>query len=163
MAASEIPELISLPVIARLYHNFEDAISTIGSSMVILDRKMEKLQLDGECGYCKYPSTTCDPLTGVSDITSFQAKLYVQDLRLSCFPEIVDASEELAVHQRFLRGLAQSSGALFRADGQLLNTLKSSVAMLNAPQDSRPYRALRKARTVEAFCEAVEQLQDFAE
>lgn len=38
------------PVIARLYRNFEETMATIGSSMRVLDLKMEKLQLDSECG-----------------------------------------------------------------------------------------------------------------
>ena len=61
-------------------------------------------------------------------------------------------------HQRFLRELAQRYGALFCGDAQVLSKLKSSLAVMDVPEDSKPYRALRKAKSVEAFCEAVEAL-----
>jgi tRNA-dihydrouridine synthase len=62
------------------------------------------------------------------------------------------------VHQRFLRQLAQRYGALFCGDAQVLSKLKSSLAVMDLPEDSRPYRTLRKAKSVEDFCEAVEAL-----
>lgn len=69
------------------------------------------------------------------------------------------SSEDLLVaHQRYLRGLAQSYGALFGGDAQVLAKLKSSLAVMGLPEESRPFRTLRKAQTVEAFCQAVEQL-----
>ena len=69
------------------------------------------------------------------------------------------SSEELLLaHQRYLRRLAQRYGALFGADAQVLGKLKSSMAVMGLPEESRPFRTLRKAQTVEAFCEAVEQL-----
>jgi tRNA-dihydrouridine synthase len=69
------------------------------------------------------------------------------------------SEEELRfAHQRFLRELAQRYGTLFCGDAQVLAKLKSSLAVMEVPEDSRPYRALRKAKSVEAFCEAVEAL-----
>lgn len=61
-------------------------------------------------------------------------------------------------HQRFLRELAQRYGTLFCGDAQVLAKLKSSLAVMEVPEDSRPYRALRKAKSTGAFCEALEQL-----
>lgn len=66
---------------------------------------------------------------------------------------------ELAhVHQRYLRALAHRYGALFCGDAQVLSKLKSSLAVMDPPEDERPYKALKKAKSVEAFCEAVEAL-----
>lgn len=61
-------------------------------------------------------------------------------------------------HQRFLRDLAHQYGALFGADGNVLTKLKSSLALMGAPEDAREYRPLKKAKSVEEFCEAVELL-----
>ena len=66
--------------------------------------------------------------------------------------------ELLRAHQAYLRRLAESYGALFHGDGQLLAKLKGSMAVMNVPEDTRPYRPLRKAKTVADFCEAVELL-----
>ncbi len=67
-------------------------------------------------------------------------------------------AELATTHQRYLRALAQRYGALFCGDAQVLSKLKSSLAVMDPPEHERPYRALRKAKTVEAFCEAVEAL-----
>lgn len=61
-------------------------------------------------------------------------------------------------HQRFLRALTQEYGALFGASGNVLTKLKSSLALMGAPEDERAYRPLKKAKTVDEFCEGVEQL-----
>ena len=66
--------------------------------------------------------------------------------------------ERRLVHQRFLKQLAERYGALFCGDAQVLSKLKSSLAVMDVPEDSRPYRALRKAKSVEAFYEAVDAL-----
>ncbi len=66
--------------------------------------------------------------------------------------------ELLLAHQGYLRRLAESYGALFREDGQVLAKLKGSLAVMDLPEESRPFRNLRKAKSVEAFCEAVESL-----
>ena len=50
------------------------------------------------------------------------------------------------------------TGALFCGDAQVLSKLKSSLAVMDLPEDERPYRTLRKAKSVEDFCEAVEAL-----
>ena len=60
--------------------------------------------------------------------------------------------------QHYLRRIAQRWGALFGADPQVLSKLKGALAVMDLPEDSRPHRALRKAKTVDAFCEAVEAL-----
>jgi tRNA-dihydrouridine synthase B len=64
----------------------------------------------------------------------------------------------LLAHQRFLRELAQRYGTLFCGDAQVLAKLKGSLAVMEVPEDSKPYRALRKAKSAQAFCEAVERL-----
>ena len=66
--------------------------------------------------------------------------------------------ELMLAHQRYLRRLAERYGALFSGDGQVLARLKSSIALMGVPEESRPYRTLRKAKTVDAFCEGVEGL-----
>jgi tRNA-dihydrouridine synthase len=63
-------------------------------------------------------------------------------------------------HQRFLRALAEQYGALFGVDGNVLSKLKSSLAVMGVPDDERAYRALKKAKSVDEFCEGVEQLTD---
>jgi tRNA-dihydrouridine synthase len=73
-------------------------------------------------------------------------------------PAVPTQDELRPVHQRFLRQLARGYGALFCGDAQVLSKLKSSLAVMEVPEDCKPYRALRKARSVEAFCEAVEAL-----
>ncbi len=73
-------------------------------------------------------------------------------------PATPSPDELLHVHQRYLRELAESYGALFSADGQVLAKLKGSLAVMGQSEESRPFRRLRKARTVEEFCEAVELL-----
>jgi tRNA-dihydrouridine synthase len=60
--------------------------------------------------------------------------------------------------QRFLRQLAERYGALFCGDAQVLSRLKNSLAVMDPPEDSKAFRVLRKAKSVEAFCEAVEGL-----
>ncbi|MGV3624204.1 MAG: tRNA dihydrouridine synthase [Archangium sp.] len=62
------------------------------------------------------------------------------------------------IHQRFLRALTREYGVLFGAEANVLSKLKSSLAVMNVPEDERAYRPLKKAKTVEAFCEGVEQL-----
>jgi tRNA-dihydrouridine synthase len=72
---------------------------------------------------------------------------------------VAPTQDELGrVHQRFLRQLAEGYGALFSGDAQVLSKLKSSLAVMEVPEEPRPYRTLRKAKSVEAFCEAVEAL-----
>lgn len=61
-------------------------------------------------------------------------------------------------HQRYLRALAEAYGALFHGDAQVLAKLKSSLAVMEPPDDLKPYKLLRKAKSVDAFCEAVEAL-----
>jgi len=61
-------------------------------------------------------------------------------------------------HQRFLRELTREYGALFGADGNVLSKLKSSLAVMGVPEDERAYRPLKKAKTVDDFCEGIEQL-----
>lgn len=73
-------------------------------------------------------------------------------------PTSPSAEELMLVHQRYLRELAQSYGALFCGDAQVLAKLKSSLAVMDTPQESRPYRDLRKARTLDAFCDALDSL-----
>jgi tRNA-dihydrouridine synthase len=73
-------------------------------------------------------------------------------------PEAPSEDELRVAHQRFLRELARRYGTLFCGDAQVLAKLKSSLAVMEVPEDSRPYRALRKAKSTEAFCEAVERL-----
>jgi tRNA-dihydrouridine synthase len=73
-------------------------------------------------------------------------------------PATVSADERAQVHQRYLRGLAQRYGALFCGDAQVLAKLKSSLAVMEPPEDAKAYKALRKARSVQAFCEAIDEL-----
>jgi tRNA-dihydrouridine synthase len=73
-------------------------------------------------------------------------------------PAVASEEDQLRVHQRYLRALAERYGALFCGDAQVLAKLKSSLAVMEPPEDSRAYKALRKAKSVEAFCEAVESL-----
>lgn len=71
---------------------------------------------------------------------------------------VVSEGERALVHQRYLRALAEHYGALFCGDAQVLAKLKSSLAVMEPPEELRTYKALRKAKSVEAFCEAVEAL-----
>lgn len=73
-------------------------------------------------------------------------------------PEEPTEEELLLARQRFLRALAEACGALFSDDGQLLARLKGSVAAMELPAEDRAFKPLRKARSVAAFCEAVEGL-----
>ena len=73
-------------------------------------------------------------------------------------PATPTAEELVQTHQRYLRALAEQYGALFCGDAQVLSKLKSSFAVMETGDDPRSYKALRKAKTVEAFCEAVDQL-----
>ncbi len=73
-------------------------------------------------------------------------------------PASPSASELILSHQRYLRRLAEQYGALFCGDAQVLSKLKSTVAVMGLPEDGRTFRTLRKAKTVEAFCAAVDQL-----
>lgn len=73
-------------------------------------------------------------------------------------PATPTPGEVLQAHQRYLRLLTERYGALFCGDAQVLSKLKSAVSVLGLPEDSRPARTLRKARSVAAFCEAVEHL-----
>ena len=66
----------------------------------------------------------------------------------------------LGAQQQYLRRLAQRWGALFGADAQVLAKLKGALALMELPEESRAHRALRKAKTVDAFCEAIEALGD---
>lgn len=65
-------------------------------------------------------------------------------------------------HQHFLRALTRQYGALFGADGNVLSKLKSSLALMGVPEDERAYRALKKAKSVDDFCEGIERLAGFA-
>jgi tRNA-dihydrouridine synthase len=73
-------------------------------------------------------------------------------------PATPSPGELLQAHQRYLRLLTEAYGALFCGDAQVLSKLKSTVSVMGLPEESRPARTLRKARSVAAFCEAVEQL-----
>ena len=73
-------------------------------------------------------------------------------------PATPSPAERVQCHQRYLRALAQQYGALFCGDAQVLSKLKSSLAVMESGDEPKSYKALRKARTVESFCEAVEQL-----
>lgn len=73
-------------------------------------------------------------------------------------PSTPSPEERLRAHQRYLRALAEHYGALFCGDAQVLAKLKSSLAVMDLPDDSRSFKAVRKAKTVHAFCEAVEAL-----
>ncbi len=73
-------------------------------------------------------------------------------------PAAPTPGELLLAQQRYLRQLAESYGALFHGDAQVLAKLKSSLAVMALPEDSRPARTLRKAKSVAAFCDAVEAL-----
>lgn len=73
------------------------------------------------------------------------------------------ADELLFAHQRYLRALAENYGALFGDDGQVLMKLKGSLAAMGVPEESRPFRRLRKAKTLDAFCEGVERLTEASE
>jgi tRNA-dihydrouridine synthase len=75
--------------------------------------------------------------------------------RASALPTPRERSRE---HQRFLRSLAERYGALFCGDAQVLARLKSSLAVMAVPEDERPWKAVRKARSVQAFCEAIDAL-----
>lgn len=71
-------------------------------------------------------------------------------------------SEVAQAHQHYLRLLTEHYGALFGGDGQVLTKLKSTVAVMGLPDESRPARALRKAKSVDEFCEAVERYREEA-
>jgi len=73
-------------------------------------------------------------------------------------PAQPSSDELLSSHQRYLRRLAEQYGALFCGDAQVLAKLKSSMVVMGLPEESRPFRSLRKAKTVRAFCEALDQL-----
>jgi tRNA-dihydrouridine synthase B len=73
-------------------------------------------------------------------------------------PALPSEEDLLRAHQRYLRQLTEAYGALFCGDAQVLARLKSTVAVMGLPEESRPFRNLRKAKSVEAFCEAVERL-----
>ncbi len=62
----------------------------------------------------------------------------------------------LRAHQRYLRQLAEGYGALFHGDAQVLAKLKSSLAVMDVPDDWKPFKAVKKAKSVAAFCDAVE-------
>jgi hypothetical protein len=64
----------------------------------------------------------------------------------------------LQAHQRYLRLLTERYGALFCGDAQVLSKLKSTVSVMGLSEKSRPSRNLLKAKSVAAFCEAVERL-----
>jgi tRNA-dihydrouridine synthase len=64
----------------------------------------------------------------------------------------------LRAHQRYLRQLAEGYGALFHGDAQVLSKLKSSLAVMDVPDDWKPFKAVKKAKSVAAFCDAVEAL-----
>jgi tRNA-dihydrouridine synthase B len=66
--------------------------------------------------------------------------------------------ELLRAHQRYLRQLAEGYGALFCGDAQVLSKLKSSLAVMDLPDDWKPFKAVKKAKSVAAFCDAVEAL-----
>lgn len=62
-------------------------------------------------------------------------------------------------HQHFLRALTRQYGALFGAEANVLSKLKSSLAVMGVPEDERVYRPLKKAKTVEDFCEGIEAMR----
>ncbi len=78
-------------------------------------------------------------------------------------PQHPTPAELLLARQTFLRDLAHAYGALFDADGQVLAKLKSSLSAMDDEGDGRAFRALRKAKSVEAFCEGIEQLGEYAD
>ncbi|MBL8910258.1 MAG: tRNA-dihydrouridine synthase family protein [Archangium sp.] len=73
-------------------------------------------------------------------------------------PEFAEPQSLIESHAHFLRALARQYGALFGASGNVLSKLKSSLAVMGVSDDARAYRPLKKAKTVEAFCDGVEQL-----
>lgn len=62
-------------------------------------------------------------------------------------------------HQHFLRALTRQYGALFGAEANVLSKLKSSLAVMGVPEDERVYRPLKKAKTVDDFCEGIEAMR----
>ncbi|KAJ9637374.1 hypothetical protein H2199_007661 [Coniosporium tulheliwenetii] len=64
-------------VISRIYKNLEGAVSVLGSSIAMVNQKVENLHLNQ------------------TYITAFHAKSYVQILRQEVFPEIASAGPEL--------------------------------------------------------------------
>lgn len=73
-------------------------------------------------------------------------------------PARPSADELLRAQQRYLRQLAESSGALFCADAQVLAKLKGAVAGLSQGGEHQPFRKLIKAKTLDAFFEALDLL-----
>lgn len=41
----------------------------------------------------------------------------------------------------------------------MLSKLKSSLAVMGVPEDERVYRPLKKAKTVDDFCEGIEAMR----
>lgn len=74
-------------------------------------------------------------------------------------PEVVEHEAFVASHQHFLRALTQQYGALFGAEANVLSKLKSSLAVMGVPEDARAYRPLKKAKTVDDFCEGIEAMR----
>ncbi|PZR04170.1 MAG: dihydrouridine synthase [Archangium gephyra] len=62
-------------------------------------------------------------------------------------------------HQHFLRALTRQYGALFGAEANVLSKLKSSLAVMGVLEDERVYRPLKKAKTVDDFCEGIEAMR----
>ena len=75
-------------------------------------------------------------------------------------PGTPSAGEVVRAHQRYLRALAERYGAIFCGDAQVLAKLKSSLAVMESPEQPGPFKALCKAKTVAAFCEAIEALDE---
>jgi tRNA-dihydrouridine synthase len=72
-------------------------------------------------------------------------------------PATPSEAERRAAHQRYLRALAQRYGALFCGDAQVLSNLKTALAAMDPTGADRWFKALRKAKSVEAFCDAIER------
>lgn len=73
-------------------------------------------------------------------------------------PAVPSRDERVRAHQRYLQQLAQGYGALFHGDAQVLSKLKSSLAVMEVPEDHRPFKAVAKAKSVRDFCQAVDAL-----
>lgn len=72
-------------------------------------------------------------------------------------PASPSEAERLATAQRYLRALAERYGAIFCGDAQVLSKLQSTVAVMTEPDD-RAFKKVRKARSVAAFCDALDEL-----
>ena len=69
-----------------------------------------------------------------------------------------EAPDGVDLRVAFLRQLTREYGALFGGDGQVLQKLKSTLALMGVPDDDRAWKPVKKAKSVEAFCDALEVL-----